>query len=115
LDREKWPSYGTSPLVACVCADNVQLIQTCLDNGIRINSTDGSDTALYDSIDWNKSESMKLLVEQGAEVTILDLACAFQISEAVFQEFCATLEAKHGLNPHGLDPLARLIRLMIWV
>jgi hypothetical protein len=122
LDREEWPKYETSPLAACVMADNVQLIQTCLDNGIRINSTDasvllilihhdGSDTALYHSIYWKKS-SMKFLLDQGAKVTILDLAHAFQESEDLFQRFCATLEAKHGLNSHGLDPLARIVQLL---
>jgi hypothetical protein len=112
LDREEWPSCNTAPLAACVMADNVQLIQTCLDNGIRINSTAGSHTALFYSIHWKKSKSMKLLMDQGAKVTILDLAVAFWKSEAVFQEFCATLEAKHGLNSHGLDPLARTVQLL---
>jgi hypothetical protein len=118
LDREEWPgcwtSPWTSPLAACVEADNVQLIQTCLDNGIIINSTDDNDTALYLSIYLNNSESMKLLLDQDAEVTILDLATAFTKSETLFQELCATLEAKHGLNSHGLDPLARIEQLLMW-
>jgi hypothetical protein len=112
LDREEWPSTCASPLAACVWADNVQLILTCLDNGIRINSTDWGITALYFSIICNNSESMKWLVDQGAEVTIEHLARAFKKSEALFQELCATLEAKHGLNSHGLDPLARIEQLL---
>jgi hypothetical protein len=55
---------------------------------------------------------MKFLLDQGAEVTIDYMACAFQESEALFQELCATLEAKHGLNYHGLDPVARIEQLI---
>jgi hypothetical protein len=113
LDRPKWPSFWTSPLEACVEADDVQLIQTCLDNSIKIDSSGNiGRTALYNSIDLIKSESMKLLLDQGAEVTIRHLALAFWRSEAVFQELCATLEAKHGLNSHGLDLLARIVQLL---
>jgi hypothetical protein len=103
LDRLEWPSC-TSPLRACIEADNVQLIQTCLDDGIRINSTDDFQTVLYWSIKWNKVKSMTCLLDQGAEVTIPDLALAFEESDdTVFLEFYATLKAKHGLNNHGLD------------
>jgi hypothetical protein len=112
LDREKWPSNTTSPLVACVYANNNQLIQTCLDNGIRINSTDPSNnTALYWSIEYNKGV-FKLLLDQGAEVTIKDLARANSYGFSMLQKLCATLEAKNSLNSHGLDPRARIEQLL---
>jgi hypothetical protein len=49
---------------------------------------------------------------RGTEVTIHSLAEAFQISGAYFQDFCATLEAKYGLNSNGLVPLARIVQLL---
>jgi hypothetical protein len=49
---------------------------------------------------------------KGTEVTIHSLADAFKRSGDYFQDFCATLEEKHGLISDGLDPLARIVKLL---
>jgi hypothetical protein len=111
LDRREWRPW-TSPLRACALVDDVELIQTCLDNGIGINSPSvGGGTALSLSIASPKLKSLAYLLDQGAKVTIQNLAMALQKrDEPVFKVFCATLEAKYGLNSHnGLDnPKARI-------
>ncbi len=104
-DIARGDQNGLAPLSLAAAANNAELVRLFLDKGADVNHVNTNkifSTALMEATDRNAVDAMKVLLESGADIDVLDLykypAVGFAVDRSHYEALVLLVEAGADVN-----------------